>query len=97
KGKIKMTTENKNIAMSNELDQLSLKMHDMRQKLFFVKEVNNDLEKMAVSFDKGELNSALPLAYDYSRVCEPLISLLTSIEEDMRTVEKQINTLSEEV
>lgn len=92
-----MTTENKNNVLSNELDQLSLKMYDMRQKLFFVKEHNNELEKMAVNFDRGEPNSANFLAYEYSRVCEPLISILASIDEDMRNVEKRIDTLSEEV
>lgn len=92
-----MTTENKNRVLSNELDQLALKMNDMRQKLFFVKEVNSELETMAVSFDRKEPNSAQFLAYEYSRVCEPLISILTSIDEDMKNVENRIDTLSEEV
>lgn len=92
-----MTTENKNRVLSNELDQLTLKMYDMRQKLFFVKEVNNDLETLAVKFDKKEPNSAQFLAYEYSRVCEPLISILTSIDEDMKNVENRIDTLSEDV
>ena len=95
--RVKLSQKNKNRVLSNELDQLTLKMYDMRQKLFFVKEVNNDLEKLAVKFDKQEPNSAQLLAYEYSRVCEPLISILTSIDEDMRNVEKRIDTLSEEV
>lgn len=80
--------------MENEaLTQLSRKVDDAKNKLFFINETSSKLEDLAVNFDNGEENAAKLLAYEYSRVATPFTSLLHSIEDDIAELQLAITNL----
>lgn len=82
-----------NTNMVNKLQELSYKMDDAKNKMFFAHEVTRELEPLAVKFDKREVESAQWLAYEYSRICEPFMSLLSNISDDIISTEKAIDEI----
>lgn len=82
-----------NTNMVNKLQELSYKMDDAKNKMFFVHEVTQGLEQLAVKFDKREAESAQWLAYEYSRICEPFMSLLSNISDEIISTEKAIDEI----
>lgn len=97
KGEITMEKVNNNKSLANELQKLSLKMDEAKNKMFFLHDVTADLETYALKFDKKEENSANWLAYEYSRICVPFMSLLSSVSDDITNTEKSIDELLEKL
>ena len=82
-----------NTNMVNKLQELSYKMDNAKNKMFFVHEATQKLEQLAVKFDKQEEGSAHWLAYEYSRVYEPFMFLLSGISNDIINTERDIDEI----